>query len=116
MDETPEELEQIRREAAQIDPYRYRRRNRTLAAIGLGALAAGLVFVVLEAFDKARNPCDRMRDYLCKLDGKSQDCQSYIGIAEDSKHEESKMARQAILHQCDTRIRLLKRDEGIKVP
>jgi hypothetical protein len=116
MDETPEELEQIRREAEQIDPYRYRRRNRTLAAIGLGALGAGLVFVVLEAVDSARNPCDRMREYLCKADAKSEDCQSYIGIARDSKEEDSKMARQAILHQCETRIRLLKRDEGIKVP
>jgi hypothetical protein len=116
MDKEFEDFEKLRREADAIDPYRYRRRNRILAAIGLGALGAGLVFVIIEAVDSARNPCDRMRDYFCRVDAKSQDCQSYVGIARDSREEESKMARQAILHQCDTRIRLLKRDEGIKVP
>ena len=41
MDETPEELEQIRREADAIDVYRYRKRFRFLAAIGLGAADGG---------------------------------------------------------------------------
>ena len=36
MDETPEELERIRQEADKIDPYRYRKRNRAMAAIASG--------------------------------------------------------------------------------
>jgi hypothetical protein len=95
---------------------RYRRRKRMLAAIGLGAFGALIVFGVLEATDRARNPCARARDYFCKKDPASSDCTSYVGLTRDSVEEESKMARQAILHQCDTRIRLLKRDEGIDVP
>ena len=37
MDETPEELEQIRREADQIDVNHYKKRFRVLKAIALGA-------------------------------------------------------------------------------
>ena len=36
MDETPEEMEEIRREADRIDVYRYRKRFRLLGAIALG--------------------------------------------------------------------------------
>jgi hypothetical protein len=116
MDETPEELEQIRREAAAIDPYRYRRRNRALAAIALGALGAGLVYVVLYAIDQARNPCERVQDYYCRRDAASVDCKNYQNIAKESVEEESAMARSTIRHHCDKHIERLKLDEGITVP
>ena len=56
MDETPEELEQIRREADQIDVHQYKKRFRALAAIGLGSLAAGAVWLVLVMIDSRRTP------------------------------------------------------------
>jgi len=43
MDETPEELDQIRREAAEIDPYRYRRHRRWLLTVLIFAAGAGFV-------------------------------------------------------------------------
>jgi hypothetical protein len=110
-----EELERLHRSRDDFDPVRHRRRNRMLAAIGVGALAAGLVYVVLAAFDQARNPCQRVRDYFCALDGKSAACQSYQSILQESIEETSPMARGAIRQQCQTRIERLKIDEGIKV-
>ena len=115
MDETPEDLERIRQEAAAIDPYRYRRRRRAMAAVGLGMLAAGLVWVVLEAVDKARNPCERVMNYFCGKDPKSLDCTSYQGLHRDSVEEGPQM-RGNIRHQCATRIQRLEQDDGIKVP
>ena len=47
MDETPEEMDQIRREADQIDVHQYKKRFRAMAAVGLGSLAAGAVWLVL---------------------------------------------------------------------
>jgi hypothetical protein len=65
MDETPEELEQIRREAEDIDVHQYQKRFRALKAIGLGAALAGLVWLVMIMLDSRRNPCERLRDYVC---------------------------------------------------
>jgi hypothetical protein len=115
MDETPEELEKIREEAAKIDPYRYRRRNRALGAVALGALLAGMVFVGLEAFDKARNPCKRVHDHLCKQDPASLNCQAYQALLRESLEEASREMRSSIRHQCATKIARLKED-GIEVP
>ena len=56
MDETPEELEQIRREAEQIDVHQYRRRFRMLKAILLGAGLAGLTWLGLALYDGATQP------------------------------------------------------------
>jgi hypothetical protein len=111
-----EELERFRRQADAIDPYRYRRRKRMMAAVALGALLAGLVYVILAAIDQARNPCERVRDYVCGLDAKSVDCQSYEGIVRESVEDQSAMARSAIRQQCETRINRLLLDKGIKVP
>ena len=61
MDETPEELERIRREAEAIDVHRYQKRFRAMKAVGLGALAAGLVWLVLLMLDSRRNPCERVQ-------------------------------------------------------
>jgi hypothetical protein len=116
MDETPEELEQIRREAAQIDPYRYQRRRRAMAAVALGMVGAGVAWVVLEAVDKARNPCERVMSYYCAKDPGSLQCKSYQGMRDDSKTEESGQMRSEIRAQCLTRIERLKADDGIVVP
>ena len=114
MDETPEELERIRQEASQIDPYRYRRRNRALAAVALGGWLAGVVFVVLEAVDKARNPCQRMHDHYCRTDPSRLNCQAYQALLRDSVEEANAEMRSSIRHQCATKIARLKED-GIEV-
>lgn len=116
MDETPEELEQIRREAALIDPYKYRRRRRIMIAVVAGALGAGTVGVVMEGFDRARNPCERVRDYLCKKEPAGLPCESYQTLVDESINEPSKTARGFLRGQCDTKIERLKIDEGIVVP
>jgi hypothetical protein len=116
MDETPEELEQIRREAAQIDPNRYRKRTRAMAAIGVGALGAALVWVVMYGVDQARNPCQRVRDYFCKVEAGSARCQSYESLLRDSVQEPSGEMRGMIRAQCQTKIKRLEEDQGIKVP
>jgi hypothetical protein len=66
MDETPEELERIRREAEDIDVHQYQKRFRALKAVGLGAALAGLVWLVMIMLDSRRNPCERLRDYVCR--------------------------------------------------
>ena len=116
MDGSREEQDRIRAEAEAIDPYRYRRRTRALAAIGIGALAAGVVWVVLIAFDSARNPCERVRDYTCKREPGSVRCQSYQQLLRDSTDDPSPAIRGEIRNQCLTRIKRLKADEGIDVP
>jgi hypothetical protein len=116
MDETPEELEQIRREAAQIDPYRYRKRNRALLAVAVGGLMAGLVTLGWEAFTQARNPCDRVRKHYCAHDARSLECQSYTSLMKESVEESSSQMRGYIRSQCQTKIERLKEDEGVVVP
>lgn len=116
MDESPEELEQIRREAAAIDPYRYRRRLRVLAAVGVGALGAGVVWAVLLLTDRARNPCERVRDHYCKQDPASAPCKTYQGILAESVEDDSPKMRGLIRGQCETKIARLKDEEGVTVP
>jgi SHS2 domain-containing protein len=115
MDETPEELEQIRREAEAIDVHQYRKRFRALAAIALGALMAGLVWLVLYMVDSKRNPCERVRDHYCKQDPASLNCKSYTGILDESLHDEGAEMRANIKAQCLTKIERLKEDDNITV-
>jgi hypothetical protein len=115
MDETPEELEQIRREAEQIDVHHYRKRFRFLAAIALGGLMAGLVALVLWMVDSKRNPCERVRDHFCKQDPAGMQCKMYGGILDESLHDESGQMRANIKAQCLSKIERLKEDEGITV-
>jgi hypothetical protein len=115
MDETPEELEQIRREAANIDVHQYRRRVRFLAAIGLGALGAGVVALVLRMTDDRRNPCERVREYLCQK-GTPIQCETYRGIAKESVDEGSAEMRRNIRAQCAAKIERLKAEDGVDVP
>ena len=115
MDETPEELEQIRRDADGIDVHQYKKRFRALKAVGLGALGAGAVWLGLIMFDSRRNPCERVRDYLCRQDPQGQACKMYEGILKESVDEGSPKMRQSIRAQCMTKIDRLKEEDGVTV-
>ncbi len=115
MDETPEQLAQIRREADQIDPYRYKKRGRWLAAIGLGAAASGLFWLVLEMKDSARNPCQRVRDHVCTQARTSPLCASYESILKESVDDPSPKMRGLLRKQCETKIARFKEEDGTTV-
>jgi hypothetical protein len=115
MDETPEELEQIKRDAAAIDPYQYRKRRRLMAAVGLGALAAGLVWAGLELYDRARNPCQRVRDHYCTATPGGPNCGAYEAILKESVEDESSKMRSTIREQCQRKIARLQDEEHVKV-
>jgi hypothetical protein len=115
MDETPEELEAIRREAEQIDVYKYRRRFRALKAIALGAFLAGLSALVLWMVDSRRNPCERVRDHFCQHEPNGTQCRSYQGIFDESLHDESAEMRSNIKAQCQSKIDRLKEEDGVQV-
>jgi hypothetical protein len=114
MDETPEELERIRREAAEIDVNQYRKRSRALKAVALGAAGAGLVWLVLIMLDSRRNPCERLRDHFCKHDPASVACASYQTVWKESVDEGPTM-RANIRAHCQSKIEQLKDDEGVWV-
>jgi hypothetical protein len=115
MDETPEELEQIRREAAEIDVNRYRKRFRFMAAVALGALGAGVVWVALIMNDSRKNPCERVRDHFCKQDPAGLQCKSYTSILDESLHDDNAEMRANVKAQCQTKIDRLKDEDGIEV-
>jgi hypothetical protein len=115
VDETPEELEQIRREADAIDVHQYRKRFRFLGAIALGAAMAGLVALIMWMLDSKRNPCERVRDHFCKQDPASVACKSYNGILDESLHDESTQMRANIKAQCLSKIERLKEEDNITV-
>jgi hypothetical protein len=115
MDETPEELEQIRREADAIDPYQYRRRRRFIAAVAVGALGAAAVWGVLELTDRRRNPCERLRDHFCQRSPPAPECASYRGLFQESVEDPNGNMRSFIREQCQTKIRRLAEEDAIKV-
>jgi hypothetical protein len=115
MDETPEELEQIRREAEMIDPYQYRRKRRMMAAVALGAFGALLVWGVLELADRRRNPCERVRDHFCAHSAGGTECGMYQSIFKESIEDSSAKMRSLIRAQCETKIRRLAEEQGVKV-
>lgn len=116
MDETPEELEQIRREAGQIDVNRYRRRRQAFYAVLLGALAAGVVWVVFEAVDKRRNPCERVRNHYCQTKPDPLSCAAYEGVFKESTADSSETLRRNVRHHCQRKIERLKSEQGIVIP
>jgi hypothetical protein len=115
MDETPEELEQIKREAAAIDPYQYRKKRRLMFAVLIGAAGAGLVWGVLELYDRARNPCLRLRDHFCQVTPGGVNCTAYEGLTKESIEDDSPRMRGTIRDQCERKIRRLKEDDGVTV-
>ncbi len=115
MDETPEEMEEIRREADRIDVYRYRKRFRLLGAIALGASMAGLTWLVMAMVDGRRNPCERVKDHFCKQDPAGLQCKSYTGILDESLTDESKAMRANIKSQCQSKIDRMKEEDGVEV-
>ena len=100
----------------EIDPYKYQRRRRFVYAVFLGAGLAGLSFLILEMVDQRRNPCERVRDYLCDQDSRSFDCEAYKGVTEESIEGDNSDMRSAIRAQCETQIQRLLDEEGITVP
>jgi hypothetical protein len=118
MDETPEELDQIRIDADAIDVHQYQKRFRALKAVGLGAAGAGLVWLILIMIDSRRNPCERVRDYFCrqeKTGANAATCHMYGEIQKESVEDENPQMRQSIRAQCQTKIERLKQEEGIVV-
>jgi len=116
MDETPEELEQIRADAAAIDVHQYQKRFRAMKAIGLGAAAAGLVWLVMIMVDSRRNPCERVRDHFCKQEGAAGvNCRMYQGIQKESVEDDNPQMRQSIRAQCVTKIERMKEEDGVVV-
>ncbi|HLK93498.1 MAG TPA: hypothetical protein VKZ18_26645 [Polyangia bacterium] len=115
MDETPEELEQIRREASEIDVNHYKKRFRALKAIALGALLAGAVELAFVMIDSRRNPCERVRNHFCHQDPKGMQCQTYAGILDESLHDDSKAMRANIKAQCQSKIDRLKEEDNVEV-
>ena len=77
MDETPEELEQIKREAEAIDPHKYRRRYRVLMTLVAVAFCTGAVWVAIRMAEASRNPCERVRNHYCRKAPDQAKCDSY---------------------------------------
>ena len=115
MDETHEEMEEIRRHAAKIDVHHYRNRFRLLKAIGLGMLGAGAVALVLRMLDDRRNPCERVHEYLCKK-GTATECSNSNLTLKLSVEDASGQMRGNIRAQCVRKIERLKAEDGIDVP
>jgi hypothetical protein len=115
MDETPEELEQIRREAGEIDPYRYRRHRRWLITLLIFAAGAGVCWLAIEMASAGRNPCERVRDYFCHHAVDPAKCASYESILHESVQDQSPAMRSMIRDQCLTRINRLKEEDGVSV-
>jgi gas vesicle protein len=116
MDDELAKARQVKDEADGVDIYRYRRRFRLFKAILLGAALAGLTSLIMAMVDGKRNPCERVRDYLCKKDAASMQCKSYEGIVDDSVHEAAAEMRQQLRAQCQSKIERLKEEENVTVP
>jgi len=113
MDETPEELEQIRREAAEID--RYRRHRRWLISVLIFAAGAGVCWLAITMAVAGRNPCERVRDHYCRYAVDPGKCASYQEVFHESVQDQSPAMRSTIRDQCLTKINHLKDDDGVSV-
>ncbi len=116
MDETPEELEQIRREAEAIDPNKYRRRHRRIMLVLAAVFCAAVVWVAIRMATASRNPCERIRDHYCrKAPVDAAKCASYQVILKESVEDPSPRMRGVIRDQCLTKVNRLKEEDGIVV-
>jgi hypothetical protein len=116
MDETPEQLEEIRREALAIDPNKYRRRYRRLMALVAVVFCTSVAWVAIRMAVESRNPCERVRNHFCrKAPIDPAQCNAYQGILKESVEDESPRMRGVIRDQCLTKINRLKEEDGITV-
>jgi len=107
------ELARAKRDADQVDVYKYRRRYRAFKAVLLGAALAGLTSLILAMVDGSKNPCERVRNYFCKKDPAGLQCKSYEGILDESIHDSSAEMRSQIKSQCVSKIERLKEEDGV---
>jgi hypothetical protein len=115
LEDMDEELNRLRRDADGVDVYKYRRRFRLLKAILLGASLAGLTALILAMVDGQKNPCERVRAYLCKTDPAGIQCKSYEAIVDESLHESSPEMRSQVRAQCQSKIERLKTEDGVEI-
>ncbi len=115
MDETPEELEQIRREAEAIDVNKYRKRHRLVVTALALAFCGAVVWVALRMVVAARNPCERVADYFCRKAFQAEKCKDYGVILDESTNDPSPEMRGVIRDQCLTKIRRMKSEDGITI-
>jgi hypothetical protein len=117
MDETPEELEAIRREAETIDTNKYGRRYRLLMTLVLAGFFTAVVWVAVHMVVASRNPCERVRDHFCRKVSPVDPltCNNYQVIYKESVQDESARMRSMIRDQCVTKINRLKDEDGITV-
>jgi hypothetical protein len=115
-DHDDRERQRLQSEADEVDVHRYAKRFRALKAIGLGAAGAGAVWLVLIMLDSRRNPCQRLRDHVCKQDRASIACRSAEDSLKDSVEDKVKEMRQTLRAQCQTRIERFKDEDGVTVP
>jgi hypothetical protein len=115
MDETPEELEQIKREAEQIDVHKYRRRHRALMTLVAAVFCTAVVWLAIDMAKAGRNPCERVREHFCRKAKDAIKCSSYQDIYKESVEDESPKMRGVIRDQCLTKINRMKEEDGIVV-
>ena len=115
MDETPEEMQQIRADAAKIDPYRYRRRIRRIVAVLVFVAGGGVCWLAVNMAVASRNPCERVRDHFCRQAVDRAKCDSYQEIFRESVEDDSPAMRSMIRDQCVTKINRMKDEDGITV-
>jgi hypothetical protein len=114
MDETPEELEEIRRQAESIDPNKYHRRYRRVMTVLAAVFCTVVVWVAIRMAVASRNPCERVRDYFCRKAPQDK-CESYQVIYDESVKDPSPRMRSVIRDQCLTKINRLREEDGITV-
>lgn len=124
LDDMDEELARARRKAGHagkvdsgddVDIYKYRRRHRWFKAVLLGASLAGLTWLIMAMVDGRANPCEKVRDYLCKRAPAGLPCRSYADIVDESVHDSSADMRSNIRAQCVSKIERLKAEDGVEL-
>jgi hypothetical protein len=115
MDETPEELAQIVRDAERIDVNKYRRRYRLTVGVLIVGFCIATTWVAVRLARESRNPCERVRDYYCRKAPDRLKCDSYQGVLKESVEDSSPRMRSLIRDQCLTKITRLHEEDGIAI-
>jgi hypothetical protein len=81
------------------------------------------VWLALEMTDAGRNPCRRVRDWVCAQAARSpadgrlkMSCSLYESTLEESEKDTSPRMRSDIRAQCVSKIKRIKEEEGANVP